>query len=231
VIYHVPEHTSASPVTEFLPIKRLESVARDTLASFAGSIGYHISELEFPLDAELLVRNVFGLDVHYDDEGVLDEIDQSLLGCLFPEGCLSPWGKDRLIAVNAQPRYESVTTEFTILHEAGHYVFHKPLDALLLDEAEQRLCSQDDMRIGGPFKVHPREWQASRFASEVLMPKDKVVEVLAVRPPNVVDLARLGTKFREYFGVSQAAMEKRLSDLGFKCLNGRYSYSRSDSSG
>jgi transcriptional regulator with XRE-family HTH domain len=128
--YNAPSHTSHRQVTEFLPIKTIERFASDTLRLYAESCHVDIDDIDFPLDAELLVRKVFGLDVHYDGEGVLDRIDRTLLGCLYADGHQSPWGKDRLIVVNSARRYQAVTDGFTILHEGGHYLFHHPLDAL-----------------------------------------------------------------------------------------------------
>ena len=77
------------------------------------------------------MRDVFNLDVHYDGDGLLDMMDPSLLGCLFPDGVPCPeLGMDRLIVVNDAERYRHVTVAFTIVHEAGHYVFHYPKDAV-----------------------------------------------------------------------------------------------------
>jgi hypothetical protein len=57
------------------------------------------------------------------------------------------------------------------------------------------------------------------------MPKDKVAWFLNDKePPAIVNLNVYGRYFRGYFGVSQAAMEKRLYDLGYRCAFGRYQY-------
>jgi hypothetical protein len=66
--------------------------ADETFKQFYKQLGHQPS---FPLDPELLVRevfglDVFGLDVYYDSEGILDEIDPSLLACLYPDGTPSP---------------------------------------------------------------------------------------------------------------------------------------------
>jgi Zn-dependent peptidase ImmA (M78 family)/transcriptional regulator with XRE-family HTH domain len=220
--YNAPSHSSEGSVTEFLPIKLIERYASEALRLFADSCQVDIEDLEFPLDAELLVRKVFQLKVHYDAEGVLDQMDSTLLGCLYADGMPSPWGIDRLIVVNASRRFQSVTDNFTILHEGGHYVFHHPLDVQSFPN-EGKYCRNED--VAAKSRVHPREWQASRFASEVLMPKAKVSWLLDGKaPPEVINLDIYGPQFREYFGVSQAAMEKRLYDLGFKCAFGRYAY-------
>jgi hypothetical protein len=59
------------------------------------------------------------------------------------------------------------------------------------------------------------------------MPADKVAWVLDGRQPgDTLDIRREGYSFREFFGVSQEAMEKRLYDLGYRCQHGRYKYAR-----
>ena len=167
---------------------------------------------------------VFNLEVHYDGEGVLDEMTPGLLGCLYADGSPSPWGSDRLIVVNSSARYANVTENFTILHEGGHYLFHHPIDALAISRSAT-YCRSDQVDSGTKSRVPPREWQASRFASEVLMPKAKVSWLLDGKaPPELINLDLYGSRFREFFGVSQAAMEKRLFDLGYKCMFGRHAY-------
>jgi hypothetical protein len=57
------------------------------------------------------------------------------------------------------------------------------------------------------------------------MPKGKVSWVLGGKQPGeIINLDLYGSHFREFFGVSQAATEKRLFDLGYKCAFGRYPY-------
>ncbi len=131
---------------------------------------------------------------------------------------------DRLIVVNDAQRYRHVTAAFTIVHEAGHYVFHYPKDAVA-SAHNPRYCRSEHIEGQRQMKVPPREWQASRFASEVLMPKAKVMWLLdGKKPGEVINLNVYGAMFRVYFGVSQAAMEKRLYDLGYLCGFGRYAY-------
>lgn len=220
--FFTSEATRPSKTGEFIPLDRIELYATETLRVFAQILG---CDLVFPLDAELLVREVFNLDVHYDGDGLLDRIHHSLLGCLFADGSPCPeLGIDRLVVVNGASRYQHVTPAFTILHEAGHYVFHYPKDAMA-ERQESSYCRSEHIGEQKTVKVPPREWQASRYASEVLMPKDKVIWILDGKPPGeVINLAIYGPIFREYFGVSQGAMEKRLHDMGYQCGFGRYAY-------
>lgn len=207
--------------SNFIPLPTIERYAADALAQFAKK---QTTEPSFPLDAELLVRELFGLDVHYDDGRYMDDIAPNLLGCLFADGMPSPLdGRDRLIMVNDSSRFQSITTAFTILHELGHYLFHYPKDAIA--PAVPAYCRSGDVQGEKRAGVDAREWQASRFASEVLMPKDRVRWLVDAKPSGeIINLDIYGERFRSYFGVSQAAMEKRFYDLGYKCAFGRYAY-------
>jgi Zn-dependent peptidase ImmA (M78 family) len=136
--------------------------------------------------------------------------------------------QDRTIVVNDSERFRSVTTAFTILHELGHYLLHYPKDTVALG-LPPTYCRSEHVTPSKKDKVPPREWQASRFASEVLMPRDKVVEVLGGKKPgDLVNLLHWGDRFRRIFGVSQAAMEKRLFDLGYRCIMGRYGWANNN---
>jgi transcriptional regulator with XRE-family HTH domain len=209
-------------VGEFVHLSVIEAEAREVVRVFGDCLG---ADLSFPLDAELLVRKVASLEVHYDGQGYLDSIDQSLLGCLFPDGVPFPvTDRDRTVVVNDSERFRSVTTAFTILHELGHYVLHYPKDTAAVARPPT-YCRSGHITPSRKDKVPPREWQASRFASEVLMPRDKVVEVLGGKKPgDLVNLLHWGDRFRRFFGVSQAATEKRLFDLGYRCIMGHYGW-------
>lgn len=208
---------------EFIPISRIETYANDSLRLFAERVGH---EITFPLDAESLVGDVFNLEVFYDDGQFMDRLGDGLLGCLYPDGMpCPPTGSDRVIVVNEAARFRWVTTAFTILHELGHFLLHFPKDAVASVDASY--CRSSEVQPSGKTRVPPREWQASRFAAEVLMPKGRVQWLLDGKPPGaneIINLDNYGTQFRQYFGVSQAAMEKRLSDLAYKCAYGRYAY-------
>ena len=206
---------------EYVPLEIIEAYAEDVLSQFAKRCG---GEVSFPLDAERLVREVFGLEVYYDDGTIMDGLATGLLGCLYADGMPCPaTGTDRVILVNDSPRFRGVTTAFTILHEVGHLLLHHPLDAVAAESTAY--CRTADVVPPRWSRVPPREWQASRLAGEILMPKDRVRWLLDGQDPgNVINLEIYGPQFRDYFGVSQAAMEKRLSDLGYKCAFGRSAY-------
>jgi hypothetical protein len=214
---------------QFLPIEQIERCAGDTLSEYARQLG---CAPRFPLDAEEVAKLVFGLEVYYDGEGFLDSIDRTLLGALYPDGHICPaTDTDRMIVVNSAPRFRHVTPGITILHEVGHYRFHFPQDRLA-PNTEPAYCREGHISGQRELKVPPREWQASRFASEVLMQRDKVVEVLGGKKPgDLVNLRHHGDRFRRIFGVSQGAMEKRLFDLGYRCIMGRYGYANANLTG
>ncbi|MBI4377313.1 MAG: ImmA/IrrE family metallo-endopeptidase [Elusimicrobia bacterium] len=64
---------------------------------------------EFPRNTDVMMdvaATLFGLDVVFDDQGMLDSRfgdDHRIIGCLFPEGHASPWGRDKLVVVNVTP--------------------------------------------------------------------------------------------------------------------------------
>ena len=206
---------------KYVPLPIIEYYAEETLRLFAQRCGGSVT---FPVDAERLAREVLGLDIYYDDGTIMDEMESGLLGCLFADGMPCPaTGRDRVIMVNDGPRYRGVTAAFTILHEGGHWLLHVPQDAV----AEEPLsyCRAEEL-LPSWSKVPPREWQASRLAAEVLMPREMVCRILDGREPEgeVINLEIYGRIFREFFGVSQEAMEKRLSDLKYRYAFGRYPY-------
>ena len=205
---------------EFVPLEIIEAYAEDTLRLFAEACGGRVA---FPLQAERLVKELFQLEVYYDDGTIMDRIDSQLLGSLYAEGMICPaTGSDRVIMVNDASRYADVTASFTILHEAGHWLIHHPVDAAATEISAY--CRSEEA-LPTWSKVPPREWQANRLAGEVLMPTEMVARVLdGCHPPEIVNLAIYGPRFREFFDVSQAAMEKRLSDLGYTCVGGRRAF-------
>lgn len=90
----------------------------------------------------------------------------------------------------------AVRQRFTLAHEIGHHV-HGDMDAPR-DTSEQFNSRSRD----------PREVAANRFAAALLMP-DVIVKHL-VREKRVTGLAELS----KIFGVSTAAMEFRLRNIG-----------------
>lgn len=93
---------------------------------------------------------------------------------------------------------------FTAAHELGHYVLHRDLlrDGEHFDRLYGRAAAYNPP---GPFTpLH--EVQANQFAADFLMPA-RVVSPAFSRNPSISHLA-------EQFGVSRAAAEIRLKNLG-----------------
>lgn len=115
-------------------------------------------------------------------------------------------GDARLVAVEAG--HHEHRQRFSIAHEVGHFVLHyKPGS-----DSNLFACSSADMEVGRPgtsgsVSEHlRREWEANRFAAELLMPEESVVAMYRVTGGNAIRLAR-------HFRVSVKAMEIRLEQI------------------
>ncbi|MBB4064523.1 ImmA/IrrE family metallo-endopeptidase [Gellertiella hungarica] len=93
---------------------------------------------------------------------------------------------------------------FTAAHELGHYVLHRDM----LEEGEHF-----DRLFGAAAKANPaypfaplHEIQANRFAADILMPADRVIQDFR----QLEDLAGVAARY----GVSRRAMRIRLESLG-----------------
>ena len=96
-------------------------------------------------------------------------------------------------AIYANANHSKKRRRFTIAHELGHYALHRDLIGNeITDDALYR------SRLGGPI-----ERQANRFAAELLMPWNLVVESIEQGINTVEELA-------EKFDVSKSAMSIRL---------------------
>jgi len=99
---------------------------------------------------------------------------------------------------------------FSIAHEIGHFVLHcapEPAQVNLFR------CSSADMDISrsvpraGEARLHVlQEWEANRFAGELLMPRQALLAMYRATSGRVPALAK-------HFNVSPQAMEIRLSRL------------------
>jgi hypothetical protein len=87
---------------------------------------------------------------------------------------------------------------FTLAHELAHYVLHKSESESFTDTVFFRGAS-----------VNNFEYAANEFAAKLLMPENRVREVIRNGTNNIKDLA-------ESFGVSVAAMLYRVKQLRFK---------------
>lgn len=94
-------------------------------------------------------------------------------------------------AIYTNAKHRKTRRRFTIAHELGHYVLHR-------DEIGEGEGITDDAlyrsRLGGPL-----ERQANRFAANLLMPRDLIVEAIN---QGVDSVEKLAAKFE----VSRSAM-------------------------
>lgn len=186
----------------------------------------------YPLDPADMFAVLFDLNTVYDHEGRLNQIESGIIGCIFPNGSPSPWGRDRLIVVNVTkatgPLKENGKTNrfnlfnptlyndrFTVAHEGmGHFVMQ-----FLQNIKEENVNRPPYCRSSGQS---PLEWNANFAGGELLMPLDKVMWLLDRKQPGeVIDLELYATNFTEYFGANRAMMEARLKALGYRMLNAR----------
>jgi Zn-dependent peptidase ImmA (M78 family) len=91
--------------------------------------------------------------------------------------------------------------KFTMAHELGHYMLHKAKDVNIVDTTLFRNDEADSV-----------EYMANDFASKLLMPEDKVRELVDSGIKNIGELAI-------EFGISASAMKYRILSLGYKMRN------------
>jgi Zn-dependent peptidase ImmA (M78 family) len=133
---------------------------------------------------------------------------------------------------------------FTIAHELGHWILHRDLLAAAFLQAQKQGSGMRTLQRhieGHRSKQPPEEWQANRFATHLLMPKESVqaafrelVSTKAInyrekckrigrfteRYPSLHDYARMVAAnnypfdIRSRFRVSKEAMAVRLEELG-----------------
>lgn len=113
-----------------------------------------------------------------------------------------------LITVNTLQNLYSPRRRFTIAHELGHLCLH------LKDGG----CFSDDrksMSRHGSF-WNQNEYEANKFAAELLMPESMVLEYAEniVNNEKIDTAADLVRRLSEEFRVSATAMEYRLRNIG-----------------
>jgi Zn-dependent peptidase ImmA (M78 family) len=204
----------------FFGRERIRKCTREVLQEYER---VRAKKIAFPLDVADLFDKLFGLETVYDDQGIINQrLGDGIIGCLFPDGHPSPWGKDKLIVVNVTKNQSfnpmRYNDNFTIAHEgAGHYILHflKGITGEKHNRFEH--CRGQD--------YSPLEWQANFAAGELTQPFEQVIRLLdGKKPPEIINLDFYGKKYREYFGASRAMMEGRLNTLGYKFFNARYDW-------
>ena len=206
--------------TRFIPVSTIRKYAEEVLFEYERMVG----RLEFPLDVADIFERLFELQTVFDDKGVLDRTyGTGVIGCLFPPGHSSPWGRDKLIVINAAPGYHGFSHSHTIAHEGGgHYILHF-LQGIEPEIASRPVFCRDVGKSAA--KKHPLEWQADRFAGELVMPIERVKWLLDGKETGeIINLESYAKNFQEHFGTSRAQMEKRLVDLGYLLAGPKYEW-------
>lgn len=144
-----------------------------------------------PVDVEELVKTL-GIDLHYayldpDISGQIERVAED---------------KYR-ITVNAEDA--KTRQRFTIAHELGHYLYHRPVIGDGVDDDRAYRSTQAGKYHN--LNIGPREEaEANRFAAALLMP-DTVIKSLREEKLSPAQMA-------EKLGVSRQALEIRLTSAG-----------------
>lgn len=195
-------------------------------------------QIRFPFPIEDFALRTFGLDVQYEDFGKLFTSDRydpgELFGCLFPKGRQFQ-GLDNLILVNSArkpfvlagkevPRayYQEYADRQTIAHEVAHYS-----DSHVHHVESQRELFEPKIHADAATSiiVYPAKEEsfANQYARILLMPEDKVVELIHKNNlSGTIDLRAAIDLLVKEFEVTQYMIEIRLKELGVHFLNGIY---------
>jgi Zn-dependent peptidase ImmA (M78 family) len=167
-------------------------------------------KLVWPIDLELFVKNLWGLNVNYLDEIKNGNSKDTIVGCLLV--------KDKCIQVNLSENKNDGRINFTIAHEAGHASLHSSLSILSTNEVVENIyCRELGESKDNNWRI---EQQANCYAYNLLIPKNKLFE--KVDPNSIIDLNTKSGELMQYFTVSRQALELRLYKLGFNTINNKY---------
>jgi len=113
-----------------------------------------------------------------------------------------------IVGVNS--KHHPNRQRFTIAHELGHIVLHRPhLETAILIDKSKNFIARDPTSAEG---IDPLEIQANAFASELLLPARLVRQVLSESAGDLHDddyLIRVAQRFR----VSLTAFQIRLEQI------------------
>jgi Zn-dependent peptidase ImmA (M78 family) len=144
------------------------------------------------------------IDVHQvsRDLGIMvieQDLEDQVSGVLVIRGNSGTIGVNKNHHINRQ--------RFTIAHECGHYLLHRTDDPVFIDATP--VFFRDDISNEGRSL---REIAANAFAAELLMPRNKLLEILHERPIDAFDEVAL-RRVAGMFGVSTQALTIRLTRL------------------
>lgn len=214
--FHVP----------YIPDSELEAAANHVIAQYSAKHGLS-DEAAIPVDT--IIETLFGLTFEMGDLRQEYHADD-ILGATYIE-------EKRVVIDESLDPYENPCKEgrfhFTVAHEIGHWVLHRPL----IEQAasQESLFGKSDAPsiVCRSSKKDPMETQADFFASYLLMPADRVLATWKrlfgstryveydVDKPGIKSLrdvlrpiSRVAKEMAPHFKVSSEAMQYRLENLG-----------------
>jgi len=181
---------------KFIHYSKFENKAKDVLLE-AGRLGiYNKNE---PVEIELICQKLFHLPILH--EPLDKKMHEGILGCLDFE--------QNAIFLDENSWQDRERERFTIAHELGHFICHKPLyeafgnDLILLHNELDPTYEKPRKHI---------ETQANMIGTAILMPKDVLLEKWN-------DFGKF-TPFQEkaqhlqkFFDVSREAIENRIANI------------------
>jgi len=186
--------------SDFIPNKKLEEVANQTLARHEARCGHVICA---PVPIERIVEDTLNLNVLW--EVIPERDEQTILAGIDPT--------NRLIVLNENRRkvFEETTGLYnTVLgHEGGHWNLHGDkisAQQQTLPGLERPLCC---LFTSGGMKG-PKETQANKFMSYLLLPLSLLLP--AIKDVDLLDWKNL-YQIRDLFGVTITVLKIRLQDL------------------
>lgn len=149
----------------------LDHAAAELLRKYSAWKG---SPVRPPIDVDEIVEGVLELDFE-----VLDL--REVLG--MPDVLGATWLEDGLICVDESLEGKQGRFAFTVAHEVGHWVLHRPI--IEMEKVTLPLFAAKPNEVPTPAIVcrsqaskQPAEWQADQFAARVLMPASDVRAVV-----------------------------------------------------
>lgn len=154
---------------------------------------YGITNAPVPVDS---IARQMGVDIRYST------LDDELSGMIFIKDGYAIIGVNKLHHPNRQ--------RFTIAHELGHFVMHKPLitNEVHVDRQFKVLMRDGNAATG----TQREEVEANRFAAALLMPESLVLEAIANHTFDIDDENPLSSLAKQ-FKVSRQTMEYRVRNL------------------
>lgn len=142
-----------------------------------------------PLDLEAFFQTVPNISIRYESLG-----DAGISGSLHCAEDLDKNDNEWVITLNKDqhPRRQ----RFTTAHELGHYCMHRNRES----HFEDVIFFRSNISNG-------QDWQATRFAADILMPKERVCRCFSEGMQSAEELA-------QHFDISVLAMRIRMEQLG-----------------